>query len=700
MQKKSSPRPFWLRLPFFPSFLRWSQTSPLQRLSLFAFLLLTASLLSCSPNQTNPNDEKQSLQDGGTTNHDGIHPIKPEKFPHGCHPLSSDTKNGCLLPFPSSYYLVKDDKTDTGYRIAFPDKLPISQNESGNIPVKPELFNYRDGFSPITPILVLFDKRVDPKTLISSKNIEKSLDKSSPIQLIEFQTHRRLPLFAEVDANASDKEKQVLIIRPMLRLKPNTRYAVVILKKVKAIDGSDLSAPDAYTRLAAQQPPQTAAEAAFAPLLEETLDETKKAGLDPKDILLTWDFRTASDTHIFKRMLYMREKLFKTTGEDGPQYKINKILNFTEKERKSLVRIIRGTMEVPSFLSRDDSEGVLLFDEKGMPKLRGIGKFAFQINIPRCLLKKKGPVPILVYGHGLFGNKSNSESGGNRRILNPHCMVEVATDWIGLSSRDIGIVGQDVQNFNRLVHLTDRLQQAHLNFIALARMALKRLPKEEQLKLNGKNLIDGKEIYYLGISNGGIQGGTLMALSPDILRGTLNVGGAAWALLMSRSANFQPLAVIMKVYYPNPVDRQLLIALLQSYFDYIDPITYAPYLLKKPETFKVPPKKILIQEGLGDAQVPNLATRLWARTLGLDGIAPMIEKVLGVTEKKAPFDGSGYAQYGPYYPPIPPDKNIPPKRNRTHTAVQLYKTAIMQSYDFLKKDGKITQHCSGICDPL
>ena len=99
---------------------------------------------------------------------------------------------------------------------------------------------------------------------------------------------------------------------------------------------------------------------------------------------------------------------------------------------------------------------------------------------------------------------------------------------------------------------------------------------------------------------------------------------------------------------PDTLDAQLFIGLLQSEWDYVDPATFAPHLLRDPLAGSTT-KKILVQESIGDAQVSNLATRYLARTMGIVGMAPLVEEVLGVETQAAPLD-SAYTQWNPHAP--------------------------------------------------
>jgi len=93
--------------------------------------------------------------------------------------------------------------------------------------------------------------------LPSFKNPDESLAANSPIVLVDIATGERAPFFAEIDQNTVDVVKRDLIIRPLARLKPGTRYVVAIRKGVKAADGSELTSPPASRRCSKERTSRT-----------------------------------------------------------------------------------------------------------------------------------------------------------------------------------------------------------------------------------------------------------------------------------------------------------------------------------------------------------------------------------------------------------------------------------------------------------
>jgi len=206
---------------------------------------------------------------------------------------------------------------------------------------------------------------------------------------------------------------------------------------------------------------------------------------------------------------------------------------------------------------------------------------------------------------------------------------------------------------------------------------------------------DGSQIYYYGISDGGIQGATFMGLSQDVTRGALNVPGSEWTLLIQRSTDFANLQQILDIEVADPLDQQLLLALLQPEWDYTDPISFAPHLIADPLP-DTPAKRILVQEAIHDAQVSNLATRVLARTMGLPG-NDLEQPVYGITDMPAPL-ASAYTQWDVMPTPVPPDANAAaPTDNGAHGEIRKLVTLEAQLAAFLTPTGMVTQTCTGPC---
>jgi hypothetical protein len=249
-------------------------------------------------------------------------------------------------------------------------------------------------------------------------------------------------------------------------------------------------------------------------------------------------------------------------------------------------------------------------------------------------------------------------------------------------------------NWNNFIQITDRLQQAHVNVLSLAQMIKTGVLNHlGPLQLKGRSLVDTKKLYYFGISEGGCQGVTTLALSPDIERGALNVPCGFWSRFFWRSSDFYYPRKVLSFFYPDKIEQQELIALSQLLWDYTDPATYAPHLIHDPLPGSKQ-KQILYQEGINDASVPNLATRAMVRTMGLPLLEPKVEAVEGVPVARGPLK-SGYVQFDVGVRPRLGGNNVPPEVSPVHEKIRRLEAAQAQLQKFLKDDGRVEDTCHG-----
>ena len=364
----------------------------------------------------------------------------------------------------------------------------------------------------------------------------------------------------------------------------------------------------------------------------------------------------------------------------------------------NLWREIVGTFHVPSFLTDDSATATLNVDASGNPTVRATGTAPFVVHVPQCALTATKPLPVVVFGHGLFGTAQGELSSDyEKQVGNTLCMVQIGTDWIGLAQYDFSTIASNVLgDLNQFPIVSDRLQQAHVNAQVLTRLFLTKMKDDPMLQVNGHPITDGSEIYYFGISDGGIQGGTFMALSRDVVRGVLNVPGCDWSSDDAALARLSAPEDLPRLGVPRPprsagADRRAAVVLGLHRSDLV-----RAALSSRDPLPQTPAKHILVQESINDAQVPNVATRVLVRALGLPGM-DLEQPVYGVDVMPAPLD-SAYTQWDIHPMPVPPDVDIPPPMdNGAHEMIRALPLLVQQLQAFFKPDGQVQQTCSGPC---
>ncbi len=603
-----------------------------------------------------------------------------------CNPLGGEA---CLMPWPSSMYLAADASTATGYRLALPvAAMPMNID---TIPVDPAPFNRWDGFSPSGPILAAFEGGVSATGLPPYDDIAKSLAADSPIVLLDLDTMERAPFFAEIDMNAIDDAHRALIIRPMVRLQPKHHYGVAIRKTVLGGSGGPLPIAPAFADLVAGKPATHPRLVGQEPRYQDLFTKLEAAGVPRADLALAWDYVTASDEFLTSDLLSMRSQALPAIGTNGAN------LTFTATPKAadtSRVRtLLLGTFTSPDFLTSDeDTDSVLSRDAAGAPMMHGMRDANFAAVIPKCVETQTTGVPVMVFGHGLFGSGADYlDDNFLQSVANDFCFVIVAGDFIGLTNRQIQVTALSANDLNHAGGISEKLEQSVIDFMALEQIVRGPMAQAPEFQFGGHSVIDPDQVYYLGGSLGGIMGGTFMAYDQNILRGGLGVPGGAWSLLFERSTAWTALQGGALGSYPDYQDYQQLIALLGMRLEPVDPITTAARVLADPLP-DTPIKQLDLYEAIGDCLVTNLSTEMVARTMKIKVMGPSLKSPWGLEVTTEP-QTSALTIYDEHRTPLPPTNNVPPSGdNGTHSNVNERQAVLRQVRAFLL-DGTITNTC-------
>jgi hypothetical protein len=606
---------------------------------------------------------------GGGGNTSGI--------PDECNPLGGQ---GCLLPWPSMMYAEVDATTATGYRLNIPREA-MPTNADG-ITVEPDHFNRWDGFSAIAPMLAMFPTGVSADGLPSFKNPDESLAATSPIVLVNVETGERVPFFAEVDQNTIEVTKRALIIRPLARLATSSHYAVGIRNTVKAADGTALARPKAFEALLSGGGFSHPAFATLEKTAPQMFAALEAAGLPKSEMVLAWDFVTVSDAFLRSDLTAMREQALPAIGAVGAN------LTFTANPQTNTAQTYKrylGTYKSPNFLTNGEADSsVLRRDSQYKPIAEGLRDAKYAAIIPACVATQPLPRPTIVFGHGLFGSSEEYLNDGFvLDLAEDHCLVVVAGDFIGLTSRQLALAPLAVNDLNRGPQIVEKLAQSVIDFIALESVTRGPMANAPEFQFNGTAVIDPAKTYYVGGSLGGIMGNTFMAYDPNITKGVLAVPGGNWSLLFERSTAWSLLMGAAQGAYEDPELYQLNLAMsLGMGFEPYDPMTTAAHVTKDP-LFGNPTKNILIWYAIGDCLVTNIATEMVARTMGLQMTAPTVKTPWGITTTTAPL-ANGITIYDEKPTPMPGDTNVPPKEdNGTHSGVNKNPANLRQVQQFL-----------------
>jgi hypothetical protein len=652
-----------------------------------------------------------------------------------CDFIASPGNRLCLLPFPNDYYTVKDRGTRTGRRVNLQTESMPANVAGTHIDAAP--YNLNDGFSPGQPIVLRVPGIDSPEDLratgaVPIDHIGRFKRRRQPIVLIDTETGKRKPIWAEIDSNATDPEDVALEIHPARNLRSKRRY-IVALRDLRTAEGEEIPAPAAFRYYRDDVPSEQKPIERRRGHFERIFRTLKRAGIGHHDLYLAWDFTVASDRNIADRLLHMRDEAFAGLGDTNlrdkrvqgrsPAFAVDEVNSFTPTQNTAVIREVIGTVSVPCFLAPDcEPGGRFQLDRDGLPIRHGTWEAGFRCIVPRdAALGGPASARPAIYGHGLFGSDAEIRSDLIQGFANDHSFVICATDEIGMSTNDLANTAGILEDLSRFPELGDRVQQGLLNELYLGRALIHSsgLGTHPAFHVDGSagtpSLIDTDRLYYEGNSQGGILGGALTAVAPDFTRAVLGVPGMRFSLLLPRATPFDEFAAVLYPNYPDELARPLMLSLTQMLWDRSDPNGYARRMTSRPLP-DTPKHKVLMAVAFGDHQVTNFAADVEARTIGASTHVPAIDpgRWPGVdilwnvpAIERYPFRGSAivYSDIGPIRPdPNDPGETIgtapPPLENIAnragedpHGAPRGVPTAEALANRFLAPGGAITNVC-------
>ena len=675
----------------------------------------------------------------------------------------------CMLPFPNNLFT-----TGTGADRHLNLPLAGMPKDAVGKPVNPLPYADSDGFSPGQLVVVKVPGLDNPAAFTQTGSVPitdmaRYLAVDAPVVVIDVQTGERHPIWTEIDVNPLgplpqaagagtvigevadqlDQDAPALpvaqdrpwntanvnfLIRPAKNFLNGHRY-VVGMRTLRDSDGNVLE-PTATFKQYRDQGPLAAADPRTARYEQDIFPVLAEAGFARGELYQAWDFSIASDTNIAGRLLHLRDDAFAQLGDTEMADRIVQgqapAFSVTGSTADAVgVRTVTGEFTVPCYINTLNCApgGEFGYDPINDPdrmrplQLPGnVSTATFTCKIPKrvfdaTILEKVRPS---LYGHGLLGGQGEVGQGQVNDMIREHGFMYCATDWEGFASGDIATVAQALVDMDRFPAVVDHSLQGELNFLYLARLmihpdGLSSRPEFQLDKGTGpQSFIDTTRAYYDGNSQGGIYGGTVLAVAPDIDQGVLGVPGINYSTLLRRSVDFALYSLPLYTSYPSEYERPLLLSVIQILWDRADPNGYVNQLNPaNPSLPDTPPHQVMYQVAFGDHQVANVSADVAARSAGAaidltpleSGRSPDVTPVWGVPRIDGyPYLGSSivYFDTGPFSAGnprgtgAPPTANVPPTAGQDpHEAVRRSACARVMKNNFLRLDGFASNPCLG-----
>ncbi len=612
--------------------------------------------------------------------------------PGSCDPVAPTL---CGTPFPSTYHMVEDASTGSGWRIALAeDTLPDNANAYQN---SPEYFNELDGWSVLTPMLAHFED-LSLDGLSGHDDLGASIADESHSIVVDVETGERIPHFVERDVSIEDSDRSTLMIRPVSPMAYGHRY-VVGLRALVDTDGQPIQSSDAFVSLRdGSQTSDYDIERRRSVYDEVIFPTLESEGWDRDEVTLAWDFVTGSREGITGRAQWLRDDALDRFESTEPSYSV---IEVEENPNENTAFRLKAQASIPLYTELDEPGTMLTRDENGKPFYNGETTVDFTLVVPNSVVESGEPAAIVQYGHGLLGSRSEVHASYLAEMADRYGWILLASNWTGMAEDDVpDITLMLVDKLDNFSIIPERSLQGFVEKLWLMRLAMGPLTEEPLLQFTdektGKShsLVDADRRYYYGNSQGAILGGGYLALSPDIERATLGVGGTPYHLLLTRSFDFEPFFLVFKAMYPDPAEVSLWLALMQTLWDPAESAGYTPTLTRDPLEGSSD-KEILLQVAIGDAQVTTLGAEVMARAYEARMLSPTAREVWGLETVNESWEGSALVEFE--YGLEEPYTNIPPNEETDpHESPRRDLNGQDQIHHFFET-GVVIQTCEGIC---
>lgn len=581
----------------------------------------------------------------------------------------------CLLPWPNDRFVRADGDAATGRRLDLPpDGMPA--NAEGTR-IDPAEWDRNDGFSPASQLITVVED-LDPE----ASGLPPVTDiggGDGNLALLEVQDGVALatPAWAELDANAPDPATAPLLIVPAQALREGRTYVVGLRNLVRA-DGSEVEPSPGFQAQLDDPDERTRA----------MLDVLLGQGWDPDEVDVAWSFTVGSADDLSGRLRHMWTEASADLGDGAPPFTVDEV------SVEGSARIVRGTFEMPKYLTGDGGPGAVLAngdDPDGLPIADGTMDAPYLCLVPDDA--DGAEAPTVLYGHGLLG--SRQEVMGLGSLGTTVGLAFCALDFIGMSTADVPVIVDAFADLTAFRTVPDRLQQGHLGFLLLGRLVASDAGFATDPAFQGPDgqpLLSGS-VAYLGASQGGILGGAPSAMDGDWDRVILAVGGMGYNTLLRRSIDFDEFLPALEAAYPDPLDQAMLPDLLEQLWQRGENAAYAQQLGDR---------TVFLLEAFGDHQVANVATEKLARTLRVGVRQPALAE--GRSNDSAPFWGleplelpseHGGLVVWDFGTPAPPVENLPNRAgDDPHGKLADVPEALTMVLSFVL-DGVLPEVCDG-----
>ncbi len=499
-----------------------------------------------------------------------------------------------------------------------------------------EIADDRAGFSTVSagyfqfnrPLAVLEPDEIIPADLQSSVLL-MDVDPNSPERGKLYPTIASTPLS---DLNYVPDFLLAVGPAPGIVLHPNRQYAYVVQTSLQDIFGRDIGTAKTLQRLLADSLPQNPVEANAYEIYQPLRETLQLLGLSSRDVATATVFTTGDPVGETARLSQQVVDSYDLTIE-------NLHLDADDGATHERFWEFHATIEFPQFQQGAPpffSEGLFEFTPDGQLIEQRQESVPVVITIPKDQGIPENGFPLMIYEHGSNGLSTQvvdrgpilEPDGENVKGLGPaHVVAEygIATVSSALPlnpERSPLDIPDAYLNFANLAAYRDTLRQGVFEQrLLLEALEDFEIPSSLIPGIDSNVSLETSSVAVLGQSLGAQFANMLGAIDPnvDVVIPTGSPG--LWPLLISETDQSEAVGLFLGTVQSLDLLHPGL-QLLESAWEVVDPIVYAPYLAQRPLAGH-PVRSVYMPVGEADTEVPEAVFNAMALATGLNQAGPI-----------------------------------------------------------------------------
>lgn len=496
--------------------------------------------------------------------------------------------DGPIDTFPDDRHTIDDAASPTGLDVRIADGARDAM--ASLIPTGNDLLaqlETLDGFGTTAGIELRFAGPIDPAVFVDHVALWNLGD---------------APAQEDVEVRWTDDDATAIVV-PMRPLAEGTRYGLVVADLLDADGGEVWPSADLWTLTHDQRrhdAPFDRLDPRYADLLDASGVDAD--AVDAATVFTTQTIRGADDDVI--------AAIADTPATLGA---------WSCAPDADLIHC-EGVLHASDFLGEDELVDVLPGDHV-------VAQRVYDVPVTLWLPPTEGPFPLILYGHGLGGDRG--EAHGFARDVADLGAAVVAIDApshgqhpTGEASNALSVFaffGIDFANGAQSVgKIRDHFRAAAWDKAQLL-AALRAAP---DIDGDGTADLDGR-IGYSGHSLGGIMGVELLADDAGVEAGELSVPGGRISEIVQSGETFAPLLALMRPDTATDGDVDRFFPWLQMAIERGDAANHAAQAMRAD-------RDVMVQMVIDDDIIPNPCTELLARALSVDLAPPVHLAIPGV----------------------------------------------------------------------